>query len=115
MRRMVLLAALGAMAAWLGCAPWRAPVKPPRGLLFTHYSAPLTADAAGRVDAPAHGRSTVWYVREPFFTGRGVAWGEAAVRAAAEEGGVRNVEYADYEVLEILTVFGRFTVHAHGE
>ncbi|MHC4789028.1 MAG: TRL domain-containing protein [Planctomycetota bacterium] len=34
---------------------------------------------------------------------------------AARNGGLTKVHYADYEILEILGIFGQFTVRAYGE
>ena len=42
------------------------------------------------------------------------AWGEADARAAAAQGNLKSVEYADYELLSIFGVFGKFTVTTYG-
>lgn len=94
---------------------WRVPVNPPRGLLFTTYKAPLTAEmdrtpAEGRV-----GTASTLYVRDPIFTGIDLAWQDASINAAAQEAGISEIYYADFEVLQILGVFGRFTTRVYGE
>jgi len=97
-----------------GCFGWRAPVVPPVGLIYTHYRAPLTADATDFTISGRGGMAHTMTVREPLLTGQGVAWAEAAVREAAQEGGLHSVDYADYEVYSILGVYSRFTVRVYG-
>ena len=116
MRGTIRVAALAALVLLCGgCFRWQAPVKPPIGLLYTHYSAPLSADGTNfAVDGP-QGKSYTMAIREPFFTGQGVAWAQAAIQEAARQGGLTKVHYADYEMKEILSVYSRFTVTVYGE
>ncbi len=110
----LLLACAAAALCW-GCTTWRAPVEPPPGLLFTHYRAPLTADVAGVPTGGKTGTASTLYVRDPIITGMGIAWADASIEAAAAEGDITKIHYADYEVLSVLGVFGQFTVRVHGE
>jgi len=97
-----------------GCTFWRVPVQPPRGLLVTHYVAPLTDNVGGVTVAENSGRASSFYVRDIIFTGQGIAWGDISVRSAAMEGQLSHIEYADYEIIEILGLFGQMTVRAYG-
>jgi hypothetical protein len=116
MRATIRIAALvGLLLLCGGCFRWATPVRPPIGLLYTHYRAPLTADATDFVVGGPEGKSYTMAIREPFFTGQGVAWAQAAVEDAAREGGLKKVHYADYEMLEVLSVYSRFTVSVYGE
>jgi hypothetical protein len=98
-----------------GCIAWQAPVRPPGGALYTHYRAPLTPDVAGVKVAARSGTASTMFVRDPLITGQAFAWQDASIEAAAEEGGLTSVHYADYEILAVLGIFGEFTVTAHGE
>jgi hypothetical protein len=111
--RIALLAA--ALLLCGGCMRWASPVRPPIGVLYTHYRAPLTPQASNFLVAGPEGKSYTMAVREPFVTGQGVAWAQAAVQEAAREGGLKKVAYADFEILDILSVYSRFTVHVYGE
>lgn len=111
--RCAILLAVAALCG--GCFGWAAPVRPPVGFLFTHYSAPLTANATDFKVEGIKGSSHTFALREPFVTGQGVAWAQAAVEEAARQGGLKKVYYADYEVLNVLSIYGRFTVRVYGE
>ncbi len=114
--RPLILAAM-AVAFSSGCASvnWSAPVQPPRGLLYTHYRAPLTAEIAGVPTGGKTGTASTLYVRDILVTGQGLAWDDASIEKAAREAGIKTVHYADYEILEVLGIFGEFTVRVHGE
>ena len=115
--RLILAAATVGLAALVGCTPldWRAPVQPPRGALFTAYSAPITTDFA---DTPVQGRTgeaSTLYVRIPVSSLLQFAFGDASLETAARRAGISQIHYADYEILEVLGVFGEFKVRVHGE
>jgi len=111
-----LLPALVGLCA--GCALSRTPVAPPAGAIFTHYKAPLTVDFDNTKVCNKVGRASTFYFRVPYVSSLvdlSFAWNRCDIEAAAREGGLRTVHYADYEVFQVLDVFGRFTVHAYGE
>ena len=103
------------MLASSGCIAWRTPVQPPRGLLYTHYRAPLTAETTELTVRSKVGTASTLYVGVPTMAALSVGWQTAAVEAAAGEGGLTQVDYADYEIMEILGAFGKLTVRAYGE
>ena len=107
-----LLAVLLAVLLTAGCAFWRAPVVPPGGVLFTQYRAPLTPQVSGVPVAKKVGMHTSHYFAYFLYS---FAWDDASIDAAAKEGGLSRVYYADYEVLSILGLYARFTVRAYGE
>jgi hypothetical protein len=109
---MCLLPAVLILALTGGCAIWRAPVVPPPGLLFTQYRAPLTPQVTGVPVAQKVGTHTCRYFAYSLLS---FAWDDAAIAAAAKEGGLSKVYYADYDVLNILGIYTQFTVHAYGE
>jgi hypothetical protein len=102
-----------------GCAatPFRTPVKPPQGGLFNHYKAPLTTNFSGNPAGPGvrvASQSHTSYFHDVFLTGLNFAWDQNAVRNIARDAGMSEVHYADYEVLNILGIYAKFTVHVYG-
>ncbi len=89
------------------------PVLPPPGFIFTNYKAPLTVDFKGDELGSKKGSASTMYLHEPFLQ-TSWAWGDVSIEAAAQNGGIKEVTYADYEVLAVLGLFGRFTIYAHG-
>ena len=109
----ILLVALGLQTA--GCTTFKAPVIPPTGFILTRWKAPLTTHFDRTpADPPKHGAMHCFYLREPIF-GTDYAWRRADVAGAAKSAGITKLHYADYEVLQVLGVFGRFEIIAHGE
>ena len=42
-------------------------------------------------------------------------WGDAALDAAARDAGIETIYYTDYELLEVLGIYKRATVHVYGK
>lgn len=117
MRKLYLLPLLLCVVGAAGCNQlvyWQTPVQPPRGALFTHYEAPLTAEISGVSVSDKSGEASTMYVRDILFTGSSFAWDDASVKTAKENGNLSEVLYADYEIFEILGVFGQFKVKVYG-
>ena len=127
MRQILYVAFVSALGLTLtGCVAFTTPVRPPCGALFTCYKAPLTtnvhhtpvavlsSDGQLRLRALSSGKASTFYIHDIVFTGLSLAWDDASLHRAARNGRLRVVEYADYEMLAILGVFGRFSVIAHG-
>lgn len=110
-----VLIALALVASGCGTFIARAPVQPPRGFLYTSYRAPLSVDFDETRLGSKHGTATVNYFQDVLFTGIALAWGEGDLEDAARNGGIKEVRYADYELLSVLGVFVRFQVHAYGD
>lgn len=92
------------------------PVQPPRGGLFTYYSAPLSINfKSASVQSKKQGSASTWFFRDFLLTRLTFAWDKADVDTATSEAGIHTVEYADYEYLQILGIFGKFTVNVHGD
>jgi hypothetical protein len=93
-----------------GCAGiYSAPVMPPQAFVFTNIKAPIDIDANGSPMPSKKGESSSINVLGI------VAVGDASVKAAADDGGLVRVEHIDYEFLNVLGVFSKFTVIAYGE
>ena len=112
-----LSGAVLALAALVGCtSPVRVPVAPPSGLLFAYQSAPLETNFEETQVGSKTGIAEVRFLREPFFTNLPlVTWGDASLEAAAREGGIQTVHYADYHLLSVLGVYLQLTVQVSGD
>jgi hypothetical protein len=100
-----------------GCAVmYQAPVKPPMGLLYADYKAPLTHDFNGN---PTGGNlikvseSKTYYIFVPFIY-IGLAFGEADIARIAHDGGIETVSYVDHEFYNILGIYATFTINIYG-
>jgi len=100
----VLCLSMGSLA---GC--YTAPVVPPVGGIYSNYTAPLTADFNGQDAQPDKtGMASSVSILSLF------AWGDCSVRTAARQGGLYSVSYCDYHYKNILGIYQKFTVIAHG-
>ncbi len=92
-------------------------VVPPQGMLFCHYSAPLSTHLdnvpAGRKVTRVSSSST-HYLRDIILTNLDFSWGEAGIQQIARMGGLKQVYFADYDFLNILGVYARFTINVYG-
>ncbi len=112
----LVLACVAALCA--GCAGGvmvRTPVVPPVGGILTMYKAPLTTNVEAAPVGLKKGVAWTLYVREPFITNASVAWKDASLEAAAKQGGISRIYYADYELFQVLGVFAQFTTIVYGE
>ena len=108
--------ALTAFIFTSGCAAvqYKTPVKPPLGILFSEYAAPLTVNFNETPALKKVSTSCTSQIFDPFFTQMSIAWDDAAIGQIAKEGGLNEVAYADYEFKSILGVFNTFTVNVYG-
>lgn len=109
----LILVLLISIVSFVGCMT-RAPFKPPEGLLFSKYKAPLTVNYETTPVCQARGKATCHYVRIPFLFGIDFAWDDSTLKEAARNGNLKDVEYADYEILNVLGIYRRVTVNAYG-
>lgn len=108
------LAALVCGGCSSGAMDLRAPLVPPRGLIFTSVRAPLTVDFHGQEVSESCGETISFYVREPIVTGADLGVGDHDLENAVAQGGLSHVEYADYHYIQVLTVFCWMKVRAYG-
>jgi hypothetical protein len=118
-RRLLALAAaaLGAQA----CAVVQAPVRPPVGFGYTHFSAPAETNFSATPVGAKVGRAETHYLYVPidWFYNTGVpielAFGDAAVARAARDAGITTIHYVDYEYTRILGLYEVVTVRVSGD
>jgi hypothetical protein len=93
------------------------PVMPPPGYLYERVQAPLSHNFdATRANPPKTGRATTRFVSVPFTYGLlSFAWDDCSIETAAANAAIQKVDYADYEVFNVLGIYGELSVIAHGE
>jgi hypothetical protein len=98
----------------MGCVTLEAPVIPPRGILFTHFKAPLDLNFKNTDLGKKRGIGETMWIKEPFF---GTTWGfgNVAIKNAAAEYGINEMDYVDYEYMNVLGVFQEVKIIPHGK
>lgn len=116
-RGLLALPCLAALLAMAGCAPYRAAVIPPLGVLYSDVSAPLIVPGS---EAEVLDLSSVeihtshFQIPYSYLRIINLGWGDAAVQEAIRESGFREVHFADYRFFTILSVYSTFTVRVYG-
>ncbi|MDK2971441.1 MAG: TRL-like protein family [Candidatus Sumerlaeota bacterium] len=101
-----------------GCAFLSAPVQPPTGLVFTSVQAPVSADydaTVVRSEDEKHAQATSYFFFEPLITRLSFGWDDVAIAKIAQDGGIKEVHYADYEFMHVLGIFAKVTISVYGE
>jgi len=118
-RKCLLVFAVLALAGLMcGCAGVRmvnAPVVPPVGWLYSDYSAPMEVNYQGSDLGTRKGSAKTQYILIPFPIAFDIAWGDAAIQEAAEDGGITTVKGADYEFMQVIGLYAECTVHVYGD
>jgi hypothetical protein len=98
------------------------PVVPPYGLIYTQFSAPLEHEFANEGAPTPTGEAlkkgtsgTNFVMIWPISSLISVGVGDISVEAAAEDGELSKIYYADYHHLNILMIFSRTKIVAYGE
>jgi len=106
MSRMISVVAVAlSCASLVGCV--MAPFQPPGGLVAV-TKAPLSTDGnwkAGLKSGSSTARSCLGLY----------AWGDCSITAAAKNGGLKRVDYLDYDYLNVIGIWQEVTVTAYGE
>ena len=100
-----ILSASFVCAVLCGCVS--APFQPPVGLV-AHVKAPLSTDGNWKVGMKS-GSASVQSVLGLY------AWGDCSITAAAENGGLRRIDFVDYEYNNVIGIWQKATVTAYGE
>jgi len=111
MRWIAMVLGLTVLLLSTGCAMYQAPVMPPNGIVFSNVKAPITTEFGEGTSVPA---------KQGTASAHGIlgllAFGDASVKAATDEGGLTSVRYVDYDYLSVLFgVYSKFTTIAHGD
>ena len=115
-RKAALVAAL-ALIACLGCAgSGSQSVAPPIGFLFTKHAAPLETNFEATPVGTKTGVARIHHLYDPILTGLPlVTWGDGSIDEAAHNGGISQVNYADYELLSVLGIYVQISVEVSGD
>lgn len=90
-----------------GCAI--SPVIPPTGVIYSQYRAPIDVDYSDTAVSDRVGSSAAHCVLGL------VSWGDASAYAAARNGGLSTIEDAEYDYLNVLFVYQRYTLVVRGK
>lgn len=104
MKRMALIVMVLFVSVLLaGCAtPF------PYGVVYTEIKSPVAA-GDGSISY-----NKVGVAKSTSVLGL-VATGDASIKAAAANGGIRNIKYVDYDAKNILGVYGEYTTTVYGD
>ena len=115
MRSLILLCGALSCLSLSGCAiAYKAPVKPPLGILYSNYTVPVTTDFDGTpATSPKVGKASSGYILIPLFGD--FAFDDAGIKKAAANGGINKIHYAEHEFYSVLGIFGTFCTIVYGE
>ena len=117
----VVAAAMLAMTLLsLGCSNYRLGPGLPSGRIFQYSRGPMyfrTENFDGVATGPGQKvgiaeASNIVIPRTQDLAS--VGWGNLSMEKAAEQGGIKEIDFADYEILSILGVYTRARVIAYG-
>lgn len=108
MKKMLALAILLGCAMLNACATYTAPVMPPCGSIYANVNAPIMVDYNKTEVAQKSGTATAQSILSM------VSWGDASMNAAAQNGGLKTIEHADYHYYNILGLYQKFETIAYG-
>lgn len=108
---------IAVLIVWLmtGCAFVRAPVRLPMGAIYTQTRAPLQVDFDETRLGSKRSEASTSYFLWPLILPMNFAWGDAGVAEAAREGNITTVHHVDYEFLNVLGMWARFTTIVYGD
>ena len=124
LRILALLGSAGAMGLSLpgcGVTSHRVGIAPPSGFLYTQQRAPtycpcwkeggVTHTPNLKVGTASASNFVVPRTQDLLSFG----WGDMSLDAAARNGGITKIHYADHEILSILGVYTQATLIVYGE
>jgi len=79
----------------------------PYGILYTEVKAPVAAGEGGVA------YSKVGKAKATSILGL-VATGDCSIKTAADEGGIKDIKYVDYDAKNILGIYGEYTTTVYG-
>jgi hypothetical protein len=82
----------------------------PYGLLYTHIKKPLDTNMSQTPMIDNNVQGDIKHIR--FYVD--VMWDSNAIGDIAKKHGIETIYYADIEMLSVLTIWNRYTVHVYG-
>jgi hypothetical protein len=80
----------------------------PMGMIYTEVKSPVATGDGGIT------YSKVGVAKATSILGL-VATGDASIKAAAANGGIKNIKYVDYDSKNILGIYGEYTTTVYGD
>lgn len=111
MKKVCFVMSLGAIALALsGCAVGpSAPFVPAHAVCFNSTQAPLSTEFNSTpVENLRNGQASTTNILGMF------AFGDCSLKTAAEEGGLKTIEFADYTNFNVLGIYQKTTVTVYG-
>ncbi len=106
-RKLSMTVSVMSIVMLMGCLV--APVVPPRGGLYSNTNAPLDIDVDNTKVTGKRGEASSYCILGL------VSYGDASIKAAADNGGITTVEHADYKFLNVLFFYQKFTTVVYGQ
>ena len=106
MRYVLLLVLAVVCVGVVGC--YSTPIMPPTGWVYSEFKAPLDPN----LEKTTLGKPGVALTTSILGM---VALGDCSIEAAAKNGNLKTINYADYEYYNILGIYQKFTVKVYGE
>ena len=106
-RKLFLVLTLVVFAGGLSSC-YVSPVIPPAGAVYTNVKAPQNPEAAGKIGSKV-GKSDASSILGL------ISFGDASVKAAADNGGISEVQHTDYEFFNLLGIYQRYSTIAYGD
>ena len=88
----------------------RAAVIPPRGLIYTHYRAPLTTDMKKTDFGSKKGVDYTRYLLVPLF-----GFGDVSIEKIAKDNNITTIKHVDYELTSVLMIFAEMKIIVYGD
>lgn len=108
MHKKLGLVALGSsLMLFTGCLS--APFMPPLGGIYSAIDAPLSVDHNRSVVTTKKGESSAVCILGMF------SFGDVSTQMAAQNGGLKTIQYLDYTYFNVLGIYQKTSVIAHGE
>jgi hypothetical protein len=87
------------------------------GCVYTHTVQPLTLDMHQTPVADYEKTGSIKHISFPVSGGTFdiAAWGSAAIGDVARQQGMKEVYFADLEIVRVLRIWNEYTIHVYGK
>jgi len=106
-KKLGLVAFGSSLMLFTGCLS--APFMPPMGGFYSEVNAPLSVDHNKTLVTAKRGEASAVSILCLF------SFGDVSTQTAAQNGGLKTIQYLDYNYFNILGIYQKTTVIAHGE
>ena len=107
--RLISTFAMVGLVCLVFCGCYTAPVMPPQGFIYTSVKAPMDIDYNQTPPAGKTGTASTTTILGL------VSFGDASAASAAATGSINTIDNADYEYMNVLYIYQKFTTVVHGK